>query len=342
MLQTSKGERSLENEDLDEAPSYFFVAISTRENLDLCREYGLAGFPSSQNGAWTFADIGIGDYVTFVYGANAYDLYRVENKRAVTNAAGLPPWPALELTRGGTYHFPFRLDLEPQRELEENLVRSEFRYIAENLLLRGGYSRSHFQADRTTLQQVSQMGVITDSDSKSMAWTPEIGTAHWVRRRGGFNPPVENKFLEEILHVLLRHRLEDSAMLEEFAKMTGFTELLDREIEILGERALPEGHLDLLLKDAKPVGDSVQLPIEVKLNRCTDDHLKQLRGYIEQLQPECPGGILVAETIPRNFDVPDDVAVVRADFDVDMKEPQTFDSMATALSLEIVQKKQKD
>lgn len=323
----------------DGSPSYFFVAVSTKENLDLCREYGLAGFPGSQNGAWTYADIEVGDYVSFVYGANAYDLYEVEGKRAVLNADDLPPWPALELTRGGTYHFPFRLQLRPHRELEENLVRSEFRYIAENLLLRGGYSRSHFQADQTTLQQVSQMGNVDTSVATNVDWPVETGTAHWVRRRGDFRPPEVNKFIEEILHVLLRRRLSTTKGLSEFVDLTGFEELADRETEVLGERALPEGHLDILLKDSEPVGGSVQLPIEVKLNRCDDGDLEQLREYMGQLNPECPGGVLLAETFPRRFDVPDDVALVRARFDgVDMGEPQTMASMKAALALEKVER----
>lgn len=318
-------------------PAYFFVAVSTRENLELCREYGLAGFPSSQNGAWTFADIEEGDFVSFVYGAKAYDLYEVTERRAVLNAADLPPWPSLELTQGGTYHFPFRLELDPRRELEESLVRSEFRYIAENLLLRGGYSRSHFQADTTTLQQVSQMGNVDEGSPREPEWKVETATPRWVRRRGGFEPPAENKFKEEILHVLLRRRLSDPEKLAEFVEMTGFSELLDREIEVLGERALPEGHLDLVLKDANPVGESLQLPIEVKLNRCNDSHLEQLRGYIDQLKPECPGGVLLAETIPRDFDVPEDVSLVRAEFDgLDMGKPQTLAAMEDALSLQPV------
>lgn len=320
-----------------DTPSYFFVAVSTQENLELCRDYGLAGFPSSQNGAWTFADIEEGDFVSFVYGANAYDLYEVTEKRAVLNAENLPPWPSLELTQGGTYHFPFRLELQPKRELSESLVRSEFQYIAENLLLRGGYSRTHFQADTTTLQQVSQMGEVDDRTPRKRDWDVETGTTHWVRRRGGFEPPVENKFKEEILHVLLRRRLSDHEKLTEFVQMTGFPEFLDRDVEVLGERALPEGHLDLVLKDAKPVGDSLQLPIEVKLNRCDDSHLDQLRGYIEQLEPECPGGVLLAETIPKSFDVPDDVSLVRAKFDgIDMGEPQTLSAMENALTLQSI------
>lgn len=318
----------------EDAPSYFFVAVSTKENLELCREYGLAGFPGSQNGAWTFADIEAGDYVSFVYGANAYDLYEVENKRAVLNADDLPPWPALEFTRGGTYHFPFRLDLQQKRELEENLVRSEFRYIAENLLLRGGYSRSHFQADQTTLQQVSQMGEVSNPAGKNVNWTAETGTAHWVRRRGDFRPPEVNKFIEEILHVLLRRRLSTSRGLAEFVELTGFEQLLETNIEVLGERALPEGHLDILVKDAEPVGSSLKLPIEVKLNRCDDSDLDQLRGYMKQLQPECPGGVLLAETIPRRLDVPDDVSLLRTKFDgLDMSEPQSLIDMENSLTL---------
>lgn len=320
-----------------ERPSYFLVAVSTKENLELCREYGLAGFPSSQNGAWTFADIETGDFISFVYGAKVYDLYEVSEKKAILNASDLPPWPPLELTQGGTYHFPFRLELQPKRELEESLVRSEFRYIAENLLLRGGYSRSHFQADTTTLQQVSQMGKRDDTDTRKQDWEIETATPQWVRRRGGFEPPVENKFKEEILHVLLRRRLSNPEKQAEFVRMADFTEFLDRDVEVLGERSLPEGHLDLVLKDAKPVGDSLQLPIEVKLNRCNDTHLEQLRGYIDQLKPECPGGILLAETIPRDFDVPNDVSIVRAEFDdIDMGEPQTLPAMQNALTLHSV------
>jgi len=58
-------------------PSYFLISVSTRENLELCIRYGLAGFPSGQSGAWTFCEIETGDFVSFLYGARAYNLYRV-------------------------------------------------------------------------------------------------------------------------------------------------------------------------------------------------------------------------------------------------------------------------
>lgn len=321
-----------------ESPSYFFVAVSNKQNLTDCRNYCLAGFPETGNGAWTFADIELGDYISFLYGAKAHDLYRINNKRAIVNASEVGPWPPLEFNNGEAY-FPFRLDLHREREFKESLVRSEFQYVAENLLLRGGYSRTHFQADRTTLQRVSQMGERRETDGLNRDWEPEEKTAQWVRRRGGFEPPEESRFLEYTLHALLRKHLADDRYQTEFFEMTGFTTLLDQDIEVLGERALPEGHVDLLIRESEPVGQATNIPIEVKLNRCSDEDLTQLRGYIQQLQPECPGGILLAETIPRSFDVPDDVSLVRASFDgIDMGEPQPISEMLSALRLESVER----
>ncbi|MDI6708461.1 MAG: hypothetical protein QME47_05200 [Candidatus Thermoplasmatota archaeon] len=147
---------------------YFFVAVSTYENLEKCKKYGLAGFPSTINGAWTFSEIKVGDYITFLYGARAYNLYKVTNKEAIVNAKELPPWEPLRFRSGKIVDFPFRLNLKEVRKLEEPIARPEFAYIAESLLLRGGYGKTHFQADQTTLQSVSQMGKISDTKIETL------------------------------------------------------------------------------------------------------------------------------------------------------------------------------
>jgi len=100
-----------------------------------------------------------GDFISFLYGARAHNLYQVIRREAIREFATLPPWPPVTFRESGrTYHFPFRHWLETIREFDEPLVRSEFAYVAENLLLRAGYRKTHFQADQTTLQNVSQMG----------------------------------------------------------------------------------------------------------------------------------------------------------------------------------------
>ncbi|MGQ9626971.1 MAG: hypothetical protein ACUVV0_08740 [Anaerolineae bacterium] len=86
-------------------------------------------------------------------------------REAIENADGLPPWESVTFRESGrTYYFPFRFWLKPVRKFDEPLVRAEFAYVAENLLLRGGYRKTHFQADQTTLQNVSQMGLPFDEE----------------------------------------------------------------------------------------------------------------------------------------------------------------------------------
>ncbi|MEM1548104.1 MAG: hypothetical protein QXU09_00710 [Thermoproteota archaeon] len=140
-------------------PEYFLVSVSNRKNLELCIRHALAGFTNSINGLWTFLDIHVDDFISFLYGARVYNLYRVVKKEAFKNAENLPPWPPVTFkVSRRTYYFPFRLHLKQERVLEEPMVRPEFAYVAENLLLRGGYRKTHFQADAVTFYNVSNMG----------------------------------------------------------------------------------------------------------------------------------------------------------------------------------------
>src|SRR5580704_2468622 len=157
-------------------PSYFLVSVSTRENLELCVKHGLAGFPSGESGAWTFCEIHEGDFVSFLYGARAHNLYMVAKRQAIVDAEHGPPWKLLTFKESGkTYSFPFRLQLQPIRTFIEPIVRTEFFYVAENLLLRGGYRKTHFQADQTTLQSVSEMGKLTNGSAETLS-LPKHGT----------------------------------------------------------------------------------------------------------------------------------------------------------------------
>src|SRR6266481_9578974 len=177
--------------DATDNPSYFLISVSTRENLELCVKHALAGFPGGESGAWTFCEIAEGDLVSFLYGARAHNLYRVTKREAIRDAQRLGPWPPLRFRETGrTYYFPFRLGLEPVRAFSESLVRAEFAYVAENLLLRGGYSKTHFQADQTTLQSVSQLGELVETRPTAPA-LGEYATfePRFTRAKGLLNAP---------------------------------------------------------------------------------------------------------------------------------------------------------
>lgn len=263
--------------------AYFLLSVANRVNLELCIEYALAGFTNSINGLWTFVDIEEGDFVSFLYGARVFNLYRVEKKEALKGADTIGPWPSVTFQMSGkTYYFPFRLRLKPIRDFTESMVRPEFAYVAENLLLRGGYRKTHFQADQTTLQAVSQMGDLYRKPVKSFA-TDSCGTftpcIAWKKTPG--SPPEIFPFREFLLQSLVRKHLSCKENLQRFFDLSGLGDLHAEDFEVLGEKALSEGYIDILIKDRSPLGRSRKIIVETKLNRvqCNDvDQLRNLHG----------------------------------------------------------------
>lgn len=71
--------------------NYFLISVSNKNNLDLCITYALAGFTNSINGAWTFLDLNIGDYISFLYGARVFNLYQIIKKESIKNASEVGP-----------------------------------------------------------------------------------------------------------------------------------------------------------------------------------------------------------------------------------------------------------
>lgn len=281
--------------------AYFLVSVSNRTNLNLCIKYALAGFTNSINGLWTFVEIQEGDFISFLYGARVFNLYRVKYKIAYKNAEDLPPWPPVTFKMSGkTYCFPFRLYLEPIRELDEPMVRPEFAYVAENLLLRGGYRKTHFQADFTTFYAVSQMGhpntksvknlVISDHESFSPALT-------WNKNL--LSPPEIFPFQELILQSIIRHYLSDEDKLQVFLENLGLKSYEVKDFEVLGEKALPEGHIDIFIKDSHPKGKSRKIIIEVKTGSVKLQDTIQLKRYMDEIE-ECVSGALIVGKASRN------------------------------------------
>jgi len=275
--------------------AYFLISVSNKTNLDLCIKYALAGFTNSINGLWTFMEIQEGDFVSFLYGAKVYNLYKVRKKEALKNAHELPPWPPITFSSGKTYYFPFRLYLEPIRQFVESMVKPEFAYVAENLLLRGGYRKTHFQADQTTLQSVSQMGQIYTKPLDQLmidGYETFIPAIVWDKKLQ--MAPEIFYFQEIILQSLIRQHLSENENLQalfEGFELTGFRA---EDFEVLGEKALAEGHVDILIKNRVPVGYSKKIILEVKTGDAKEKDIEQLESYIKEMGEECVAGALIA------------------------------------------------
>lgn len=279
--------------------SYFLISVSNRNNLELCIKYGLAGFTNSINGLWTFLEIEEDDYVSFLYGARIFNLYRVIDKKAFKDAENLPPWPAVTFQSRKTYYFPFRLYLNPIRKLNEPMVRPEFAYVAENLLLRGGYRKTHFQADHITLCSVSQMGEIYYERIETLN-VDEIETfiplLTW--NKDNVKVPEVFPFQELILQSLIRHYLSKDEYQYQFLQKINMRGSI--EFEVLGEKALSEGHIDILLKEKEPKGRCYKIIIEVKTDKASKEHISQLKRYIKEIGDECIDGVIIAAQFSRS------------------------------------------
>ena len=283
-------------------PSYFFISVSNKQNLELCIKYAHAGFMNNISGAWTFTEIKEGDYISFLYGARAYNLYTVERKAAIKDASECPPWQPITFQQSGrTYYFPFRLFLNPIREFNEPLVRNEFAFVAENLLLRGGYRRTHFQADQTILQFVSQIDGLWEKPISTLDLTGfNSFIPSFSKNRERINIPEVLPFHEYILQALVKDYLKNDRYLGEVLRAIGITDKTSQSFEILGEKALPQGHVDILIKEANPSGITCKIIIEIKSSPAMKKDIDQLNNYVIEVGAECAGSILIAKDFSNN------------------------------------------
>jgi RecB family endonuclease NucS len=73
-------------------------------------------------------------------------------------------------------------------------------------------------------------------------------------------------------------------------------ELAADSLEVLGEKAFQEGHVDILIKEKTPIGLSRKIIAEVKSRQGTIRDIEQLKGYMGELGEECVSGVLIAST----------------------------------------------
>lgn len=319
-------------------PNYFLISVSTRHHLELCLRYAMAGFTNSNAGVWTFVEIREGDFVSFLYGARAFNLYEVVSKEAVKEFEKMPPWPPLSFRESGrSYYFPFRLRLRPIRKFCEPLVRPEFAYVAENLLLRGGYRKTHFQADQTTLQYVSQMGELWKDKVETLEMLSyETFEPRFTIYRKQQNIPFVCQFQETILQAVIKQYLSNEANLGSFFSMTGFESLSVDDFEVLGEKALSQGHVDILIKQRFPIAQSLKIAVEVKIKKAQRKDLVQLKGYMDELGDECIGGVLIAQSFPKSViheASKQNIRLVRYELNTIWHSPKSFEEICQVLTL---------
>ncbi len=266
------------------------------------------------------------------------NLYKVVKKHALAEFRDAPPWPPVTFRQSGkTYYYPFRLWLRLERELNEPVVRSEFAYVAENLLLRAGYRKTHFQADQTTLQLVSQMGQIRRGEGVHLGITdPATFIPRFSRRKTEWSKPTVCPFNELILQAAIRHKIAEMAELARVLTLLGLESIGAENLEVLSEKAVSEGHVDVLIKDCVPIGVANKIVLEAKLGKAKKDDLLQVKAYTDEFGPECISRVLIAEDFSKGMAAQAmnlGIRLFRYNLDLEWDGPKTFEEIVMALRL---------
>ena len=145
------------------------------------------------------------------------------------------------------------------------------------------------------------MGTVANGAVQHLA-LPEYTTftLRFSRTKSLVKTPEIVRFRETILQAAIRRNLMLRENLDRLLNQLGLNGINPDDLEILGEKALAEGHIDLLLKRRVPLGSALKIPIEVKTNRAQSKDLIQLRGYMKELYGECPMGVLIASDFGRS------------------------------------------
>ena len=106
--------------------------------------------------------------------------------------------------------------------------------------------------------------------------------------------PEVSYFQEFILQSLIRQWLSQDANLQALFNSLVLVNFRANDFEVLGERALPEGHIDILIKDCMPAGYNRKIIVEVKTGKAKSQDIIQLKHYL-RLDQEYILGILIAQ-----------------------------------------------
>jgi RecB family endonuclease NucS len=141
---------------------------------------------------------------------------------------------------------------------------------------------------------------------------------------------------------LIRQYLCENKNLSEFLSGIGIR-IPAEEFEILGEKAFPEGHVDILIKEAVPRGVTRKIIIEVKRDAAKDQDLSQLKNYAEEIGDECIGAVLIAKRFSRTLiKAAQDKQIKLATYSLseldESSASNTFENLLQNLSLEITER----
>ncbi|HEC76960.1 MAG TPA: DUF91 domain-containing protein [Thermoplasmatales archaeon] len=182
---------------------------------------------------------------------------------------------------------------------------------------------------------VSNMGESFDKKHETLTLNAERFIPKIVFRRNKQKIPEKFYFHELILQASVRRKLID--ILDEI--INNFN--LDcnvNDFEILGEKALPEGFVDVFLKLKHPIGSNNYILVEVKTGKASKKDFEQLKHYLSEFKGENVGGILVARDFPKRKMLGEDKRIIPVKYlfnSLNIEEEYLYEELLKMLTLEV-------
>ncbi len=119
------------------------------------------------------------------------------------------------------------------------------------------------------------------------------------------------------------------------------TIISSQELEILGEKAFPEGLIDILMKEATPIGMTRKIISEIKTGAAKAQDIEQLKTYRNEIAEECLATTLIAKKFNPSMiktAQKEHINLIRYTFDgLDkLGDFYTFEDLLHSLRLEII------
>ena len=152
------------------------------------------------------------------------------------------------------------------------------------------------------------------------------------------SPPETFKLNEIILQAVMRKYLKDQRNQASFLNDLGIN-MDPAQLEVLGEKALQEGIVDILIKETTSVPSSKKVAIEVKSNRATMKDFDQIGAYVNTLGKECLRGVLIARDFQKKVIAKaknSNISLVRFSLPFSNDEKVCFDDLSEKFTLTIL------
>lgn len=131
---------------------------------------------------------------------------------------------------------------------------------------------------------------------------------------------------------MIRCWLKSRTNRQELFGHAGFEWLAETDVEVIGERALPEGYADILIQDDATSSSAV---FEVKLSKTEGEHFIQVSNYLKNMNSKSTLGFIISKGVAGEIPTKSNIVQIICNFERPFTVPMTFSELVNSLRLKL-------